>query len=64
MSYSQHEIVWYLRALNALRRLLGRPEKRYLTDYEWKRYMDELARSAIASQRSNANRLGTTKRET
>ena len=38
----QHEIVWYLRALNALRRAFGRPERRYLTDYEWRRYMDSL----------------------
>lgn len=40
--YSQHEIAWHLRALNAIRRFFGRPERRYLTDYEWKRYMDSI----------------------
>ena len=41
--YSQHEIAWRLRALNAVRRFLGIPEKRYLTDFEWKRFMDSIA---------------------
>jgi hypothetical protein len=40
--YSQHEIPWRLRALNAIRRFFGRPERRYLTDFEWKRYMDSI----------------------
>jgi len=38
--YSQHTLPWYLDALNGLRRLFGREEKHYMTDYEWKRYMD------------------------
>jgi hypothetical protein len=32
-------IAWHLRALNAIRRFFGRPQKRYLTDSEWREYM-------------------------
>jgi hypothetical protein len=43
-------IPWYLRALNAIRRFFGKPEKRYLTDAEWREYM----RSIIPPRKSDA----------
>lgn len=40
---SQHTIPWYLILCNKIRRAFGLPERRYLTDFEWKRYMDSIA---------------------
>lgn len=36
---SQDVIVWYLRALNWVRRFFRIREVRYLTDREWREYM-------------------------
>jgi hypothetical protein len=36
---SRYEIALHLRFLNWCRRKLGRPERRYLTDAEWREYM-------------------------
>jgi PadR family transcriptional regulator PadR len=40
---NQHTIAWQLRALNAVRRFFGRPERQYLTDHEWRQYMQSIA---------------------
>lgn len=36
---SQDTIALHLRALNAVRRFFGKPERRYLTDREWREFM-------------------------
>lgn len=39
----QDTIARHLRILNWCRRKLGKPEKRYLTDREWRAYMRSIA---------------------
>lgn len=39
---SQHTIDWHLRALNRIRRFFRIAECHYLTNHEWKLYMDSI----------------------